>query len=207
MRKFVLQLGLFAMLMALALSAVWGANENPVVIATIRVASGPGGTTVNPSTNLVYVSTFGNNRVNVIDGATNTILDKIRVGGNLDSGPRFLGVNPETNRIYVANRVANTVSVIDGEANTVVAAISVGAGAGPFGVGVNPQTNFIYVSNIFANTVSVINGATNGITANVPVDDFPLLFGVNPRTDRVYVSHGGPFDIDVDIVSVIGNSP
>jgi len=139
--------------------------------------------------------------LSVIDGATYKVTT-VPVG----SGPRFLAANPQTNRIYVANRVANTVSVINGDTNSVIDTISIGAGTGPFGVAVNPVTNFVYVTNIFANTVSAIDGETDTVGATVPVADFPLTPRANPSTDRVYVSHSGAFDPNVNTVTVIGNS-
>ena len=80
---------------------------------------------VNPNTNLIYVANSVNSTsVSVIDGADNTVVATVAIGGY----PEGVAVNPTTNRIYVANRsVSNNVSVIDGASNTVVATVVVGS--------------------------------------------------------------------------------
>jgi YVTN family beta-propeller protein len=90
------------------------------------------------------------NTVQVIDGATNSVIKTTGVG----AAPTGVGVNPRTNTIYVANRDLTTVSVIDGATNTVTA--TVGVGSSPIAVGANPSTNRIYVTNDHSSTVSVI---------------------------------------------------
>nr|WP_253298052.1 hypothetical protein [Paenibacillus sp. MSJ-34] len=45
---------------------------------------------VNLLTNAIYVASFGDNNVAVIDGNTNAIVDTIPVG----NGPNSIGINP-----------------------------------------------------------------------------------------------------------------
>jgi YVTN family beta-propeller protein len=74
----------------------------------------------------------------VIDGATNTVIDRIHIGTN----PSGVAVNPATNRIYVTLYVfatGNTVQVIDGATDAIVASVLVGAP--PWLIDVNPVTN------------------------------------------------------------------
>ena len=72
----------------------------PTVISTITVGGKATGVGVNSSTNRIYVSTYSNNTVRVIDGATNSVTATISSGMSYTNG---VGVNSTTNRIYVAN--------------------------------------------------------------------------------------------------------
>ena len=135
---------------------------------------------VNPDTNRIYVANPHSNNVSVIDGANNTVVATVAVGGAAD-----VAVNPNTNRIYVV--CVNKVAVIDGASNTVVAKVAVGSYAE--GVAVNPNTNRIYVANSGSDNVSVIDGTSNRVVATVAVGDAPLGVAVNPNTNRIYVAN------------------
>ncbi|MEX6702938.1 hypothetical protein ABS315_25640 [Peribacillus frigoritolerans] len=52
---------------------------------------------MNPNTNRIYVANDFSNNVSVIDGATNTVIATVGVGGV----PRGVVVNPNTNAIYL----------------------------------------------------------------------------------------------------------
>ena len=60
----------------------------------IKVGKEPSEISVNPETNMIYVSTSDNNAISIIDGKTNEV-DTIRV-----NKPSYISVNPETNMIY-----------------------------------------------------------------------------------------------------------
>ena len=78
------------------------------VIATIPVGSEPVEVAFDFNNNEIYVTNFGSDSVNVIDGATNNVIKTITVG----NGPNGVTVNPFTNKIYVANTRDDTVSII-----------------------------------------------------------------------------------------------
>jgi YVTN family beta-propeller protein len=134
----------------------------------------------NPTTNRVYVANEGSDSVSVIDGATDTAMATIPLGGP----PVGVAANPATNRIYVS--AGNHVWVIDGATDTAVASVPVGSS--PLGLASNPTTNRIYVANWGSDNVSVIDGATNAVVATVPVGNGPLGVTANPTTSRIYVS-------------------
>ena len=116
------------------------------------------GVGVNPATNRIYVSSFYNGRVNVIDGSTNTVTANLGVG----SGPWGVGVNPSTSRIYVGNSNGGNVSVIYDPFN-ITASAGAGGSISPSGaVGVNPGASQAFtiapstgyhVSSVFADGV------------------------------------------------------
>ncbi len=190
---------------ASVLSVIDG-GTNTVLTTITGVGPGPSGVGVNPTTNLVYAANLAGS-LSVINGTSNTIIKTITVG----SGALGVGVNPTTNRVYV--EVINPVgvfaifglSVIDGSTNTVLTTIPNALIGG--GVGVNTISNRLYASG--GSRVSVINGTSNTIINTVTVgttnaslsNSFKGLFnvGVNPNTNRVYVSNSAE-----NTTSVIG---
>ena len=137
---------------------------------------------VNPTTNRVYITSQKyNDNLFVVDGETNTMIDKLATG----SIPNGIAINPNTNMIYVANPQNNTISVIDGAMDTLIQTINVGVY--PLNVAVNPRTNHIYVTNEMSDNVSIIDGVSNEVLATVAVGKRPWGIAVNPNTNRVYV--------------------
>ncbi|MEP6592122.1 MAG: YncE family protein, partial [Acidobacteriota bacterium] len=81
---------------------------------------------VDEATNRIYLSSILEQRVNVVDGFTNTLIGTVTVGDR----PAGLGVDPIAHRVYVANSgtprradKGDSVTVIDGYRNTVAATI------------------------------------------------------------------------------------
>ncbi len=102
-----------------------------------------------------------------------------------------LTINMElTGKIYVANNGSDTVSVIDSGTNTVIETITVGNG--PSGVGVNTATGKVYVANVIAGNVSVIDSSTDTVSTTIILTPSgytdPWFMGVNPNTNKIYIS-------------------
>ncbi len=113
---------------------------------------------INSDTNRVYIASaiVGGSAIAIIDGESNTILDRISVpspGGN--AFPFAIGVNPSTNHIFIGNNNGG-VSVLDGATNTFLANALPVPGA-LLGFAVNRVTNRVYVTNSTDNTVVVID--------------------------------------------------
>ncbi|MEQ1473210.1 MAG: hypothetical protein ABLQ96_05285, partial [Candidatus Acidiferrum sp.] len=102
-------------------------------VATITQDTTPGPVVVNPVTNRIYIAKFADSTVDVVDGATNLVLQTI-----ISPSPVAMAVNTDTNRIYVTSSNTNAVSVIDGATSTISSTVSVGAN--PVTVAVNPVT-------------------------------------------------------------------
>ncbi len=103
-------------------------------------------------------------------------------------------VNPNTNTIYATNGitpfVTSTAAVIDGSTNFIIDSIEVGQGSQ--GIDLDFDTNKIYVVNVNSQTVSVIDELTNSVLDTIPGLEFkPRLIGVNPITNKIYVSNNG----------------
>jgi YVTN family beta-propeller protein len=169
--------------------------------ATIAVGTHPSGV-ASDGTN-IYVTTYGDDTVSVIDPITNTLIDTIPVG-DAPSGIVFSGAN-----IYVANIMSGTVSVINPTTNSVIDTITVGEQPGLMAfTGAN-----IYVTNERDNSVSVINPITNTVTDTITVGNGPVdaIFDGNNIYVTSYldnrVSVIDPTTNTVTATITVGNSP
>jgi YVTN family beta-propeller protein len=63
----------------------------------------------NPTTERVFVTSYGDSWVVVVDAVNLTVLTALPVGSHPDLG---IGVNPVTSMVYVANRAAGSLTVI-----------------------------------------------------------------------------------------------
>lgn len=175
-----------------------GAPTPPGCDAFAGECTTPGSTpiqvAVNQKTHRVYVASYTENHVTVINAGTNRVVGtRIPVG----SVPNGLGINETTDRLYVANWQDGTITVIDGATRQVVATIPVGSGrqdpphcyeAGkieackawgsmPIGnIAVSERRNRVYVANSNDGTISAINGATNRVIGTpIPVTTGKLM--------------------------------
>ena len=158
---------------------------------TIPVFDKPFFVTVNPDTNLIYVTNAGDNTVSVIDGNSNIVIDTISVVGNAGA----MTVNSKTNLIYVATNLSDNIFVINGDSHRVIETISVGNDSGVLRV--NPETNMIYVPNFDDDTVSVIDGNDDYSVFTIDVGDKPYAVSVNPDTNLIYVTNAGDNAVSV----------
>jgi YVTN family beta-propeller protein len=170
-------------------------NDN-TKIASIKIGESLSKLAVNPNTNRIYAiedhisKKEQNNTLFVIDGSSNTKIAEVY-------GPYSeVAINPNTNRIYAFSYKGDVISVIDGINNTKIAEVK--DDKSPFGIDVNPVTNKIYVahhnfdinSNKWQNgTVSVIDGKNNTKIASILVGVNPVGIGVNPVTNKIYVTN------------------
>jgi YVTN family beta-propeller protein len=142
-----------------------------------------------------YAADVNNNNVDVIDTATNTVIDTIAVGNS----PSGVAATPDGSTVYVTNEFDNTVSVIAAVTESVTATIAVGNF--PVAVAVGPDGSHVYVVNQSDNTVSVIDAATGTVTATIAVGNFPVAVAVGPDGAHVYVVNQGD-----DTVSIIATA-
>ncbi len=167
-----------ALLLCLVVSPIASAQR---IISEINDGFYTYGMVINQLTNKIYVSSTSTNELIVIDGATNTITNRVPVGHN----PLYPALNVTTNKIYVPNARDNTITIVDG---ATLATNTVTVGAVPAMIGVNPVTNKLYVANADDNTVTVIDGTTLAKTT-VPTDEGPLAVAVNTVTNKIYVGN------------------
>ena len=176
------------------LTVINGAT-NAVTATVSNIGDSPYAVAVDPITNRVYVADWylqPTNNLYVLDGAKNTVITALQVGGGSYVGG--LAVNTVTNTVY-----ASTMSglyVVNGSNNTVTTSLGDGAAVTSnesayvaHGVAVDETTNTVYAS--FAqygpSEVAVVNGATNTVVGTIPVTSEPSSLAVNPLTHMVYV--------------------
>jgi autotransporter-associated beta strand protein/YVTN family beta-propeller protein len=153
-----------------------GTNNAP--LASIGLGYCPGYLDVNPATNLIYVgSQCGalNDPVDVINGATNTV-----VGGPLGSG-NVMGqvhINPTTGDIY-ANRGGGT-RVWAPNYSFLTDLSNIGM------VAANPVTNRVYFGS--GSDLQVRDGSTHALLATIPDAGGTGSVAVNTVRNRLYVT-------------------
>jgi RHS repeat-associated protein len=153
--------------------------------ATIPIADGDqsDALVLNPSTNMIYVTT--DTGVSVIDGDTNAITATI-------NGVQASAVNLSTGILYGNSSGTSDVVSINGGTNSVTDM----TGVMGYTVAVNSSTNLVYVfneaDNCDNNTISVVNGSTNAVTATIAIGcTYISTAAVNPLTNTIYVPDQG----------------
>jgi YVTN family beta-propeller protein len=103
---------------------------------------------INRLTNRVFVVSYGDNSVTVIDGATDDIEVQVSSGGLAAWG---LAINPKLNRVYVSHRDSGSITTLDGGAGYQVLMPQTiepcgGMGSAPYEMDFIPQTDKLYVA-------------------------------------------------------------
>jgi YVTN family beta-propeller protein len=175
------------------------AGAQAQLVATLAVPGGGGEVAVNPSTNRIYVVDSSANALDVIDGATNGVV-QVPVGRD----PRSLAVNASTNRIYVSNAGDGTLSVVDGSSNAVITLPIGGSGS----ITVDERSNRIYVIREGdPGDVTIVDGPTNTWHSIATGSRGPVRAVVNPDTNRLYVSYRTSGDVRVVDASSASDQP
>ncbi|GLX70339.1 YncE family protein [Paenibacillus glycanilyticus] len=151
--------------------------------------------------NRIYAALQGENRIMVMDGATEAVVDAIELPSG--SSARSIAVNAAANRIYAIHSNKHQISVIDGSSREVIAVVPVS----PFPslAAVNEKTNRVYITSSLMNAVDVLNGATNQLIETVGVGNIPAGIAVNKVTNRIYVANGSP-DHDLSVIDGVTNT-
>ena len=187
--------------------------DNNAIIDVLSGFDSPSRFTFDPNTDLMYMTNFFSNEVDVFDGLQNSFLggtplvDTITIGNGAD-GIKYNSANLQ---IYTANSADDTISVIDADPlsedyNTLIDTNP--AGTNPASVTVDSDNNRIYVTNRDDGTLTVIDGTTDTVTKTIPTDTStptprPRGLDVHSGTDDVYVTNGGFGMLQVPLPSLI----
>lgn len=172
-------------------------NPNPTII----VGGDPQGVAADPDGKHVYVVSYSDNAVRVIDTATRKVSGFIAVG----AGPRGVAVDPDSRHAFVTNFAESSVSVIDTASGKLIRNIPVGSN--PASVAVFPRDHYAIVTNYYSNTVSVINSVTLEVAGALPVGTQPDGVAIDPRGEFAYVANSGSSNvsmIDIHKRKVVG---
>jgi YVTN family beta-propeller protein len=144
------------------------------VLTTISVGPNPTFVAINLTTNRIFVPTYGNNGVVVIDGNTDTVQG---IRGSDGVGTWGIAVNPNLNRVYVSNRDSGSVVTLDGNNGYYVIGeqkiMPCGDRGSPYSLHFNPVNNKLYIACSPAgdvNQAAVYQSAASGLTRLATVD-------------------------------------
>jgi YVTN family beta-propeller protein len=175
---FVLVIGMVSIIASAARSQ--GAPTN-TVIANIAVGGGPNGVVVSPDSNTVYVTSYFNNTVSVIDAQTNTITKSISVGKT----PFYLAISSDGSKLYVSQFTSpGAVTVIDlanGDSIQTIGGIS----PDPLGIDLSPDGTQLWVA---AGNIFRVNTANRQVLGSVTVPGGCSSLAFTPDGSKVYAS-------------------
>lgn len=144
---------------------------------------------INENTNQIYIlvndTSVTNSATNksflaIVDGQTNTLLNKIK----LNNETRNFEINMLTNKIYITKRNGE-ISVVNGNTGNIVTTIN--TDKNPRNIVVNNKTNRIYVINPNKGLINVINGKTDVLLTKIRVAGRPVTILVNENINQIYV--------------------
>jgi YVTN family beta-propeller protein len=172
------------------------------------VELGAYGLTVTPEGSRVYVACIdgagGSGSVDVIDVASNTVIDSIPTDPTNDPqtgrGPLPIAITPNGSRAYVTFQSGET-GVIDTTTNGLLPYIN--ATPGYFGIAINPAGTQAYVTNfVDSSGVAVIDIATNTVIDRISTGTASTGVAFTPDGTRAYVANaGGNFVSVIDTAS------
>jgi len=151
-------------------------------VANIEVGRDPTSAVVGPAGDRVYVTSWDDGLVTVIDAATNTVIAAIPLG--VDHFPYDSVLDPTGRWLYVSNNGAESLSVVDTSTQTVaVSGILLGAEA--LGVAISSDGQSVYAT-LDNGTVATIDAATRTVVGQpVAVGNLPISIAV-ARTDALF---------------------
>lgn len=173
-------------------------SENNIIPFAEPYASG---ITVNPVTDIAYVTLLDTGKISILNGKTTEIIDSILLPAG--THPDDIAFNKNNGLLYLIDRGAypNILRVFDIQSKQVVANISVGINSND--VAINSNISKVYVTSDDGNSmtkdvVHVIDASSNTVDTTVPVGMHPLGIAVNSFTNKMYVTN-----FESDTVSVI----
>ena len=189
--------------------SVYGGHSAPVVVfidtAVGKVTAAvpvnnhePGPSATSPDGLSLYVPNHnmvqggaGDNVLDVIDLATQKVIDSIQVKAN----PHWAVVDNKNGRLYVSNHQSALVTVLNAKTNQIITTIQ--TGETPHSEALSPDGSRLAVTSYSGNMVFLINTATDQMIKQIPVGSEPLdvtyspdgryLFTVNNLSNTVTV--------------------
>ncbi len=171
-------------------------NEvNNNVLNSITIGSTPSTVAFNSFGTLAYVLAPGSYELDVINVATNSVVNTI-----YETKPDGLAVNPSGTLAYVSSQLG-TVNVIDLATNTVINTILQNVQGD---LAFNPSGTLVYTGSYNTNLVNVIDVATNTVvnTINVGAPSYGVAF--NPSGTLVYFTNY--YNNEVSVINVASNA-
>ena len=178
-------------------------GDTDSLITTVKMGSGAFGVAADPILNRIYVSSRDIQAVQVVDGATHSVLwdQTVYPAGE----PYALGIDPDLGRLYVSFAPEPNdprqvlVYRIPSTGPSLLAALNVGHGGpdGGSGIAANPTTHHVFVTNAADDSVTVIDGTTAGVLATVHVGQSPMGVAVDPGLSYAFIGNRASNDVTV----------
>jgi len=164
---------------------VYGGKDSCDPVAEISLGSKPVAVAVDAAANRVYVPIQQEQVVAVIDGASDSLLDRIAV---LPGEPTDVAASPETHKVTVAYNLGNAVTEIDtGPAGSgPYRQRHLVVGDGPRYVQVDPAIDRTYVSNVDYRQLGVIDAGV--VAPKISLSMVPAFTGVDTEWHCAYTT-------------------
>lgn len=156
----------------------------------------PQGIMGDESTNRIFVTNLGSDKVQVIDGSSLKIVATITVGRS----PQSVHIQPVTKKLYAYSPSGDSIAVVD-ITKSDYPTKSVTVGKQPFGIASNSKTNKLYVSFAGESQIGVMDGASDQLISRIslPEGSFPLVISVNEKLNKIYsAAYGRDFITVID---------
>ena len=173
------------------------------VLASIKIDDSATRIAVNSQTNKIYTGGYSKNILSVIDGATNTVTQKITVK-NVSGDINEIAIDPVSNKIFAAFRdgetfSGNIISVIDGSTNQVLSELKLDRNGEPVGLAVDKDSSKLFAVS-FRGIVTTFDTMTNKV-----LDTTYARFGLrNPVFDpSSHILYGGGSDNSKGVITAV----
>ncbi len=168
----------------------------------------PAGIVISPDGKKLYAAENLNNKIAVVDLATNEVVNRINVG----EYPYDCTISKDGKKLYVSNWGARNVGVIDTASNQVIGNIQ--TGDHPNDLELSRNGKILYVANANSNTVSVIDTAkmkeieaiSTVLHPKSPAGSTPNAVALSPDEKTLYVANADNNDVAIVDVSKRGAS-
>ncbi len=174
------------------------------VTSTILILGDPVQIAYDAVNNRMYLTSDSNDKVFVINCATNAVIGtSIAVGVS----PQGIAYNSSDGTMYVCNSGSADVTVINCSTNTVVGT-TISVGTQPSFIAYDVANDRMYVTNLSSDNVSVINCSTATVISTISVGTQPQGIAYNSNNNTMYVVHNSSdniYIIDCATNTVVGS--
>lgn len=152
-------------------------------IATVPVGKLPSGLAARRDGDRIYVACAGSHTLEVLDGATRKVLD--RVSFQHGSAPAHVVLGPREEVVYVA--ASGTDEVIALDTGSLQELGETAVGREPSRLAISPDGRTLYVLCVKSGRVDLVDTATMGRVGSVAVGTEPADLALDPATGELYV--------------------
>jgi DNA-binding beta-propeller fold protein YncE len=163
---------------------------NPQTLSTVAKIPTPSpyAVAVDPETGTVYVSQGQGDSVTVIDGSSNSIVQRINGTGT----PYALAVDDSDHLLFCADTSEESLWIVNASNDVVSAHIPIGSTSA---LAVDPAAHEAFAGNLSSDMqsgdIEVVNTTTMSLVRTVPIPIPPGHFAVDPASHILFVSSAG----------------